>query len=412
MANFQVYNTLGRRLEEFKSQQKKRATFYYCGPTVYWTQHIGNLRGSVCADVVHRTLAYFDYRVKMVRNYTDVGHLVSDGDDGEDKIAKGAKREGLSPDEIADKYIKIYEADTQDLNILEPTYKPRATKHIQEIIKMISKLFKKDFVYLSDLAVYFDISKYPDYGRLSGQKASDKLGGAGRGIAQDDQKKNNGDFAVWFFKAGEHLRALQTWDSPFVSPLTNSGLGFPGWHIECSAMAKKYLGETIDIHMGGIEHIPVHHENEIAQSWGANDGAKLANYWLHNEHLLVDNQKMSKSEGTSYSLAEIKDRGFDPLALRYFFLMAHYRSKQNFTWEALGAAENGFKKLKNKIVSLGSKTGKINIDWQNRFKRAIGQDFNVSSSLALLSPLLKSDLSEADKLATIKDFDKVWGLFF
>ncbi len=406
-----IYNTLRRKKEEFKPIKKNRATFYQCGPTVYWTQHIGNLRGMACGDLIVRILKFNDYDVAHVRNYTDVGHLTSDTDEGEDKMEKGANRENKSPAEIADKYIKIFEADTKELNLLEPAFKPRATKHIKEMIEMIQTLIEKGFAYSTDFAVYFEISKTKDYTRLSGQKLEENIAGAGVGDVNDPQKRSPADFVLWFFKAGKHKNALQCWSSPFKSPLAENGEGFPGWHIECSAMSKKYLGDTIDIHMGGIEHIPVHHTNEIAQSESAN-GVPFVHYWIHNEHLTVDGNKMAKSEGTAFSLAEIKEKGFSPMALRYFFFQAHYRSQQNFTWEAIESAQNGLAHLYNQIRGLGDKIGKVNKEFKNQFTEALNDDFNVPQGFAIIPELLKSDLKNEDKLATLLEFDKVLGLEF
>jgi cysteinyl-tRNA synthetase len=406
-----LYNTLSKNKEIFKSIKKGQVLFYQCGPTVYWTQHIGNLRATVIADVIVRTFLYNDFKVKFARNYTDVGHLVSDGDVGEDKMEKGSKREGLSPAEIADKYISIYENDIKELNNLEPDFKPRATDYIKEMQALVETLLEKGFAYSTDLAIYFDISKVTDYNKLSKQVLEDNISGAGSGEIQDPQKRDSADFALWFFRAGTHKNALQYWPSPFTSPLVENGNGFPGWHIECSAMSKKLLGETLDIHMGGIEHIPVHHTNEIAQSESAN-GTSLAHYWLHNEHLLVNNGKMSKSEGTAFSLAEIKEKGFSPLALRYFYLQAQYRSKQNFSWEAMQSSQTGYDRLLKNIVDLGEVSGKINTVFQEKFRQAINNDFNTPQALSLVFDLLKTDLSNEDKLATVLDFDKVLGLDF
>jgi len=397
-----LYNTFSRQKETFKPIKKNTVSFYHCGPTVYWTQHIGNMRGMFCADSVVRVFKYLAYQVKHVRNYTDVGHLTSDQDEGEDKIEKSARQEKLSPQEIAEKYIKTFEKDTQALNFLEPTFKPRASQCIPEIITMVQTLLDKGYAYIADLAVYFDVSKAKNYGQLSGQRLEEKLKGAGQAEVYDSGKKNPADFALWFFKTGKHKNALQYWDSPF-------GLGFPGWHIECSVMANKYLGQTIDIHMGGVEHIPIHHTNEIAQSESAN-GVKFANYWLHNEHLLVNNKKMSKSAGTAYSLSEIQEKGFNPLAFRYLLLQAHYRSKQNFTWPTMKSAQKGFNNLLDQIKELGSKSGKINEEYKNKFIEKITNDFNLPQGLAVMQELLKSDLSKQDKLATVLDFDKVLGL--
>jgi cysteinyl-tRNA synthetase len=404
-----LYNTLTRKKEEFKPLKDKVVNFYHCGPTVYWTQHIGNLRSMVMADLINRSLQYVGYKVKLVRNYTDVGHLTSDRDEGEDKMIKAAQREKISPEAIAKKYIKIFEEDTAKLNIKDPSKKPLATEHIKDMISMVKTLLDKEYAYTTDLAVYFDVTKAKNYTKLSGQNLDEQIKGAGSGEVEDSQKKYPADFALWFFKAGSHSNALQTWSSPFESPLVDKGEGFPGWHIECSAMSKKLLGDTLDIHMGGIEHISVHHTNEIAQSESAN-GVKFANYWLHNEHLMVNGGKMAKSEGTGYALSEIENKGYDPLVLRFFFLQANYRSKQNFTWEAIDAAKNGYEHLKNQVLDLGKKKGTVNKDLKNKFIEKVSDDFNISQGLAVVQEVLKSDLDEKDKLATVLDFDKILGL--
>jgi cysteinyl-tRNA synthetase len=406
-----LYNTLGGKKEEFKPIKPGHLSFYYCGPTVYWTQHIGNLRGSFCADIVHRTFKYLNYDVSMVRNYTDVGHLSSDADEGQDKMEKTAKKENISPESVADKFIAIYERDTEKLNILEPKFKPRATENINDMIDMIQLLVAKGYAYVTDLAVYFEVEKFKNYSILSGRKIDKNKMGAGRGDVSDPKKKNYCDFALWFFKTGVHENALQFWPSPFVSSLVEKGYGFPGWHIECSAMIKKILGDTIDIHMGGIEHVSIHHSNEIAQSESAN-GVKLANYWIHNEHLLINNGKMSKSQGSAFSLEDIENKGFSPMALRYFFLQANYRSKQNFTFEALKAAQKGLTIIYNKIKKLGINIGEVNIDFKNKFLDYLLDNFNTPKTLSLISEILKSNLSNEDKLATLLDFDNIWALDF
>ncbi|MFA6254688.1 MAG: cysteine--tRNA ligase [Patescibacteria group bacterium] len=403
-----LYNTLARKKEEFKPLKDKVVTFYQCGPTVYWTQHIGNMRAMVLADLMVRSLDYLGYKVKFVRNYTDVGHLTSDQDLGEDKLEKGARREGKTPEEIAAKYTKVFEQDVKDLNVLEPWKKPVATKHIKEMIKMVQMLLDNGYAYQTDLAVYFDVSKAKNYNQLSGQDLEKNISDAGKGEVSDPAKKHPADFALWFFKAGVHKNALQTWPSPFNSALVKDGEGFPGWHIECSAMSQKYLGDTLDIHMGGIEHIPVHHTNEIAQSEAAS-GKKFVNYWLHNEHLTVDGGKMSKSAGTSYSLQEIRDKDFDPLVLRYFFLQAHYRSKQNFTWPALQSASNALVQLQNEIRLLDGK-GKVAKEYQDKFIAALSDDFNIPKALSVVWDLLRSSEKSGDKKATLLDFDQVLGL--
>lgn len=407
-----IYNTLTKQKQEFKPLKEKKVGFYQCGPTVYWTQHLGNIRAMVMSDVIVRTFEYLGYEVNFVRNYTDVGHLTSDEDEGEDKLEKGAKRENLTPQQISEKYIKIFEEDVKKLNTLSPTHRPKATETIPEIVSMIQTLIDKGFAYQTDLAIYFDISKAKNYTQLSGQSLEKNIQGAGSGNVTDTQKKNDSDFALWFFKKGVHEKAIQTWESPW-------GQGFPGWHIECSAMSKKFIGDTIDIHMGGVEHIPVHHTNEIAQSESAND-TKFVNYWIHNEHLLVDGGKMSKSQGTSFSVSDIEKKGYRPLSLRYFFLQAHYRSQQNFTWDALRASQTGLINLYGQVAKLDNDTsffkkifsskGKINLDYKKKFTEKLEDDFNTSQALAVISDLLKSDLSNKDKLATILDFDRVLGL--
>lgn len=413
MNKIYIKNTQTKEKEEFKPLAEGQVSFYHCGPTVYWTQHIGNLRGMTCGDLIIRSLRYLGYEVTHVRNYTDVGHLTSDDDEGEDKIEKSARKEKRDPKEIADTYINKFEQDVAALNLTEPTHKPRATEHIQDMQEIVQTLLDKGYAYTTELAVYFDVSKFPDYGNLSGQSLEEKKTGAGTGEVSDPQKRNSQDFALWFFKAGVHQNALQTWDSPFESPLVENGRGFPGWHIECSAMSKRYLGPTIDIHMGGIEHIPIHHTNEIAQSEAAN-GVKFVNYWLHNEHLLVNEGKMAKSEGTGITLDDIVEKIGDPMVLRFFFLQAHYRSKQNFTEEAIENAKNEFESFRSRVREIamhaGDETGEINSEYQSRFVQALADDFNIPTALAVATEMLKSDISALDKLATLKDFDQVLGL--
>ncbi|MFH1188810.1 MAG: cysteine--tRNA ligase [bacterium] len=404
-----VHNTLTRTKETFIPLIKDKVSFYYCGPTVYWTQHIGNLRGSLCADTVVRSLRYLGYEVTYIRNYTDVGHLTSDEDTGEDKMEKGSRREGVSPQEIAQKYIAGYERDTQALCLVEPTVKCRATFHIREMITMVQTLLDKGYAYATDLAIYFDVSKAKNYTALSGQNMEELVVGAGNGEISDPGKRNAVDFVIWFFKAGAHKNALQYWESPFVSSLVQNGEGFPGWHIECSAMSKKYLGDTMDLHMGGIEHIPIHHTNEIAQSESAN-GKQFVRYWLHNEHLLVNDRKMAKSEGTGFTVDDLKEKGYEPLSLRFFFLQAHYRSKQNFTWEALTASVNGLERFRQKFCALGGSNGSVDALWNQKFVAAVEDDFNMPEALAVAYDVLRSDLSHGDKRATLLSFDTVLGL--
>ncbi len=400
--NVTLFNTLSKKKELLDPITAGQVKIYQCGPTVYWTQHIGNMRAMVIADVLVRTLKYLHYVVKFVRNYTDVGHLTSDEEGGEDKMEKGARREGTTPAEIAQKYINIFEKDVTDLNTLAPDFKPRATEYVPEMIEMVRVLLEKGFAYTTPLAVYFDVSKAKDYTRLSGQILEKNIVDAGRGSISDSNKKSPQDFSVWFFKAGVHEHALQTWPNPF-----SEKEGFPGWHIECSAMIKKLLGDSIDIHIGGIEHIPVHHTNEIAQSESANNNP-LAHFWMHNEHLLVDGKKMSKSEGTAYALADIREKGFSPRDLRYFFLNVHYKSKANFTWEALEGAQTALRKLSD---HLGEEVGTVNESYQTRFTETITNDLDTPRALAIAWEVAKDPiLSPSDKTATLLDFDRVFGL--
>lgn len=414
----QLFNTLTRYKEEFTPLTPGHVLFYHCGPTVYWTQHIGNLRGMMMGDLLRRSFEYLGYDVKHVRNYTDVGHMTSDSDTGEDKMEKGAKREGKTPDEIAKKYIDIFEKDSKALNLLEPTFKPRATQYIQQMIDMIATLLEKGYAYTTDLAVYFDVAKFASYTNLSHQQMDKLMEGAGKADVSDPRKKHATDFALWFFTAGVHSDAIQYWKSPFQSLLVRDGVGFPGWHIECSAMSRALLGNTIDIHLGGVEHIPVHHTNEIAQSEAAN-GVKFVNYWLHNEHLIVDEKKMAKSEGTRYSLQEIIDHGYDPISLRYFFLQAHYRSKQNFTLEALEGASRALKDLREKVVTLRSvhsylgdlsNLSDLGKKLKEQFIASLSDDLNIPKALGLVWEMTKADITNAEKLALLIDFDRVLGL--
>ena len=416
-----IQNTLTRKKEEFKPIKNKAVSFYQCGPTVYWLQHLGNMRAMVLADLIWRSLEYLGYKVKFVRNYTDVGHLTSNEDSGQDKMEMTAKKEKLMPEQIAAKYIKIFEADVKDLNCQEPEYKPRATAYIKPMAKMAQMLLDKGYTYATDLAIYFDISKAKDYTRLSGQDLSKNISQAGQGEVSDGGKKNPADFAIWFFKAGIHQNALQTWAMKFKLPTGEiiKKAGFPGWHLECSAMNKVLLGETVDLHMGGIEHVPVHHTNEIAQSEAAN-GVKFVNYWLHNEHLTIDGAKMSKTGGTAYSLADLKAKGYEPLALRYFFLQAHYRSQQNFTWEALESSKIALNNLREKIFhweefkesKLEKKDRKeAREEYLGKFKKAIEDDFNIPLALGIMWDLISDyRIRNKDAKEMVFEFNKVFGL--
>lgn len=401
-----LYNTLTRSLEDFTPESGAGVGIYQCGPTVYWSQQLGNLRAYILVDFFVRSLELQGYKPTLVRNYTDVGHLSGDNegdaDKGVDRMEKASKREALTPIQIANKYISEFEDDISLLRIKKPQVTPRATDHIQEMIAMVQVLLDKGYAYQTELAIYFDISKKEDYTKLSGQSLDDLTAGMGHGDVADKNKKNSADFSVWFFKAGTHADALQTWKNPF-----SQVEGFPGWHIECSAMSKKYLGNTFDIHIGGVEHIPIHHTNEIAQSEATND-APLANFWLHYEHLLANNKKMSKSAGTAFLLSDVITRGYSPLDLRYFYLQAHYRSKQNFTWEALDAARTARKRLIEK-VSVKDKNLVIP-EFKEEFLARLAEDFNTPHALGLVKDVLMSDFSEEEKSSTISYFDEVFDI--
>lgn len=402
-----IFDTLSKDKKEFIPITPGHVGFYQCGPTLYWNQHIGNLRSVVIADTINRTFNYLDYKVDFIRNYTDVGHLSGDNegdaDSGVDRMEKASERENKAPEDISLHYQNLYEQDVEKLNTLPPQNTPKATEHIKEMIDMVKELLENGYAYQTELAIYFDISKKEDYTKLSKQNITQLLSGHGHGSIADSDKKNPGDFSLWFFKTGAHKHALQTWKNPF-----SETDGFPGWHIECSAMSKKYLGPHFDIHMGGIEHIPIHHTNEIAQSECANQ-SEFVNYWVHNEHLLVDGKKMSKSEGTSFLLSDVIDKGYSPLDLRYFFLQAHYRSKQNFTWDALEASKQARKKMVSKLAQIYS-IGAVNDEYKTQFIDALGDDFGLPEALSLVYTVLSSNISSEEKLGTILDFDNVLGL--
>ena len=310
-----LYNTLTRKTEEFTPQNFPFVKFYACGLTVYDYAHIGNMRTYTNNDILKRTLNYLGYKVCHVMNITDVGHLTGDDDTGEDKLEKGAQKSGQTVWEVAQFYTDFFTQTLKELNIVMPDYMPKATDHVKEMIELNKTLEKKGYTYETSQALYFDVTKFKNYGQLSGQKLEEKLKGARQEVYLDPEKKNSADFALWFKRTGRFKNHSMHWESPW-------GDGFPGWHIECSAMSMKYLGETIDIHSGGVDHIAVHHENEIAQS-EAVTGKLFVKYWFHNAFLLVNDEKMSKSKGNFYTIDDIKKRGIEPMAIRYLFLQTH-----------------------------------------------------------------------------------------
>ncbi|GAB4286706.1 MAG: cysteine--tRNA ligase [Candidatus Dojkabacteria bacterium] len=410
-----IYNTLGRELQDFRPIHKNNVKFYQCGPTVYSRQHIGNLYSALKGDLIRRALEYLGYEVTFARNITDVGHLTGDNegnaDDGEDKMAKGSKKEGLSPSDIAQKYTKLYHEDIQKLNVRPPDFEPIATKYVDQMAEMVQVLINKGFAYSTSKAIYFNVDKFPEYNKLNLQKLDKNKLGAGHGDVYDSEKKNPYDFSLWFYRVGKHNNALQFWIKHFKGVEQPTAEGFPGWHIECSAMSLDTLGKTIDIHMGGVEHISVHHTNEIAQSECANE-TNFANYWIHHELIMVDGEKMSKSLGNVYTIDDLEANGFSPLDYRYFSLQAHHRSKQNFTWEALTAAKNAREKLEKIIAGLKAHSAKpeIDPDYKQNLIQALEDDFNIPRALGIVWELLKSDLVAEKKLGTVLDFDKVMGL--
>jgi len=403
MEKLYLYNTLTRKKEVFKPIKGKQVGFYACGPTVYNFAHIGNLRTYIFEDVLKRTLIYNGYKVKHVENITDVGHLVSDADVGEDKMMKALKREGLEPSEksllkLADKYTQAFKHDIAVLNISEPDKWAKATDHVKDMIELNKKIEKNGYTYETEDGLYFDTSKLGDYGKLAGLDKVDLKAGARVDVGT---KKNPTDFVLWIKAVGENKNHVMTWDSPW-------GKGFPGWHIECSAMSLKYLGEHFDIHAGGIDHVPVHHTNEIAQNEGA-IGKKTINYWLHGEFLVLDKGKMAKSAAGFITLQTLIDKGFEPLAYRYLNLQTHWRQKLTFSWIALESAQNALVELQNQIRLLSGR-GKVIKSYQEKFIKAINDDLNTPKVLALVWDLLKSKEKPEDKLKTILDFDQVLGL--
>ena len=394
-----IYNTLSRKLEEFKPIKKNEAGVYSCGPTVYWYQHIGNLRTYIFSAILRRVLEHNKFKVKQIMNVTDVGHLTSDADEGEDKMEKAAKKEGKKAKDIANYYLKIFKEDFKKLNIQSPTKWTKASEHIKEQIELIKKLEEKKFTYKTSDGIYFDTSKFPNYAKFA--KLNIEKLEAGKRV-EIREKKNKTDFALWKFSPKNEKRQ-QEWKSPW-------GIGFPGWHIECSAMSMKYLGENFDIHTGGEDHITIHHTNEIAQSEASTD-KKFVNYWVHGAFLLSKGKKVSKSKGGLYTISELEELNYNPLDFRYLCLTTKYRVPLNFTLEALDSAKNSLEKIKNKIQELND-TSKGNIKkYQKEFLESINQDLNMPKALAVLQEVIKTNkLGGKEKLSLIKEFDKILAL--
>lgn len=395
------YNTLTRKKELFKPIDERKIRMYSCGPTVYKDATIGNMRTNIFQDVLRRVLKYNGYKLKHAMNITDVGHLVSDGDEGEDKMLKTAREENKSPLEIAQYYTKLFFEDLKLLNIETPEIVCKATEHIKEMLEYVEKLVNNGYAYETSTAIYFDISKLDKYPILSNLNLEEQKAGARVDI--DPEKRSPYDFALWIKAPENHL---MKWDSPW-------GPSYPGWHIECSAMGQKYLGEQFDIHTGGIDLIPTHHENEIAQSKGA-CGKIPANYWMHGEYLLIDGGKMSKSLGNVYLVKDFVKRGYDPIVYKLFSYSCHYRNKLNFTWEGIEAASKSLERLKKGyIVHL---KGKDEVDedvinaYEKRFHQAINDDLNMPAAMGVVWEVVRQD-KKSDKFAKLLlKFDTVLGL--
>jgi cysteinyl-tRNA synthetase len=395
--NLRLYDTYTRSLRDFSPLHPPEVGLYTCGPTVYDYAHIGNLRTYIFEDILRRVLAFNGYHVRHVMNITDVGHLVSDGDTGEDKMEKGARRTGKSAWEIAEFYTQAFQDDLQALHILEPVIWCRATDYIADQIETIRCIEAKGFTYHTEDGIYFDTSKLPDYGYLARLDIAGLQAGA---RVEMGDKRNATDFALWKFSPPGQQRQME-WDSPW-------GMGFPGWHIECSAMSARFLGTFFDIHCGGEDHISVHHTNEIAQTQACH-GTHLANFWLHGHFLQIDESKMSKSAGEFLRLQTLRDRGFDPLAYRFFCLSAQYRAKLNFSWDGLDGASVALQRLRTTAYGWGA-PGSVDEEYLDRFAAQINDDLNMPRALAVIWDLVRSNLDAATKKATLLHFDQVLGL--
>lgn len=400
-----IYNTLSKQIEEFIPYNKDMVTMYTCGPTVYHFAHIGNLRTYIAEDILEKTLKYLGYNVNRVMNITDVGHLSSDADTGEDKMLKGAKREHKTVLEIAKYYTQCFQNDCADLNIKWPDTVVPATTLIPDYISFIETLIEKGYAYLSEGNIYFDTSKLKDYYQLTNHNIEELLSGVRDTVEEDKNKKNKTDFVLWFTKSKFEDQELK-WDSPW-------GLGYPGWHIECSCISLKYLGEHLDIHCGGVDNIFPHHTNEIAQT-ESYLGHKWCNYWVHTEHLNDTTGKMSKSNGEFLTVNLLKQKGYNPLSYRLFCLQSHYKKQLIFTYESLDIAQNTYNKLKSKIKSLKEDNSPLDQEAFNKYNQefinALEDNLNTSNALTVLYDVLKSDLTTNTKISLIKSFDKVLSL--
>ncbi len=399
-----IYNTLTRKVEEFITHEPGKVKMYTCGPTVYHYAHIGNMRNYINHDFFEKSLRYLGYDVTRAMNITDVGHLTSDSDSGEDKMLKAVKREHKSAMEIAKFYTDAFFTDFEKVNCKKPEIVVPATGEIDMYIKIITDLLDKDYAYESGGNIYFDVSKLDDYYKLTNHKADNMVVGVREGVEFDDRKRNQADFALWFTSSKFENQEL-VWDSPF-------GKGYPGWHIECSGISIKYLGEYLDVHGGGVDNIFPHHTNEIAQS-EAYLGHEWCHFWFHNEHLIEKDGKMSKSKGDILTVSKLEEEGYNPLSFRYMCLNTSYRKQLLFSFEALKQAENAYMKLKNKIANIkndGEIDKNIFDSYNDRFKEELANDVNTPNALAILYEVLNSDINGKTKLELINNFDKVLDL--
>jgi len=402
-----LFNSLTRKVEEFEPREEGKVGMYTCGPTVYSRPTVGNWRTNILSDLVKRSFEYLGYEVTSVMNLTDVGHLTSNADEGEDKLEKAAKKEGKDAWQMAEFYIDDFKKGMKELNMEMPEVLPRATEHIKEQIELVKKIEEAGLTYRTSDGIYFDVAEYEKKGNKYGQLSTLDEIREGARVEINKEKRDSRDFALWKFSPKDEKRQME-WESPW-------GVGFPGWHIECSAMGMKYLGEQFDLHLGGEDLKSTHHPNEIAQSECGTGKKPFVKYWVHGAFLLIDGGKMGKSLGNAYTLDDVKEKGFEALDLRYFYLTGHYRKQLNFTWQALGAAREARLKLK-KLVSEWQegdegKEGKEVIGWEKKFREAVENDWQMPQALAVVWEMVKDDqLSNGQKLFLITKFDQILGL--
>lgn len=410
MRKISLFNSLSKKKEEFTPINPPEVSMYCCGFTVYDHTHLGHIKKYIGDDIIRRVLEFNGYKVTHVQNVTDVGHLVSDSDEGIDKMEKGAQKYGMTVWEVAKKYEKEFFDTMDQVGALKPHIIENAAsdKSISEQISNIRLLVDTNYAYITPNAIYFDVSKLKEYNPFSSQSLEDKISGSRDDVVTDSNKKHPADFALWVFTVGEHANHVMRWDSPW-------GEGFPGWHIECSTISISNLGERIDIHTGGLDHQYIHHPNEIAQN-EALTGHKVVNYWMHHNFLVVNGKKMSKSLGNFYTLQDLLDKKFNPYALRYLILGVHYRQQMNFTWESMQSAQTTYESLLKKYAQLVENAGEksIPIDEQNKywvmFLEAINDDFNIPKAIGIMWDMLRdSNLDDLSKLSMLIDFDKIFG---